>query len=78
MYMTGHGIDASLLERAFDAARHFFDQTAEFKNGYAYTEIDANFGYQGMQVERLDPGSMPDLKESSSLMERILWRRRPT
>ncbi len=67
MYVTGHGVDAALLERAFAAMRQFFGQGREFKNGYAYTDIDANFGYQGMEVERLDPGNEPDLKESFTM-----------
>ena len=67
MYVIGHGIDATLLERAFGAMRQFFGQTRDFKNRYAYTDIDANFGYQGMEAERLDPGSPPDLKESFTM-----------
>ena len=67
MYVAGHGVDAALLEQAFAAMRQFFGQSREFKNGYAYSDIDANFGYQGMEVERLDPGNEPDLKESFTM-----------
>ncbi len=37
------------------------------KDRFAYTDVDSNFGYQGMEVERLDPASMPDLKESFTM-----------
>lgn len=67
MYITGHGIDAVLLERAFAAMRRFFGRTHEFKSRYAYSDIDANFGYQTIETERLDPRSMPDLKESFTM-----------
>ena len=46
MYVTGHGIDPLLIERAFAAMRGFFGQTHAFKARYAYRDIDANFGYQ--------------------------------
>lgn len=67
MYITGHGIDAVLTERAFVAMRWFFGQPREFKVRFAYSDIDANFGYQRIESERLDPGSMPDLKESFTM-----------
>jgi len=67
MYITGHDIDAMLIERAFAAMRWFFGQPREFKVRYAYSDIDANFGYQRIETERLDPGSMPDLKESFTM-----------
>jgi isopenicillin N synthase-like dioxygenase len=47
MYVSGHGVDAALLEPAFATMRQFFGQGPDFKNGYAYTDINANFGYQG-------------------------------
>jgi hypothetical protein len=67
MYITGHDIDGVLIERAFAAMRWFFGQPREFKVRYAYSDIDANFGYQRIETERLDPGSMPDLKESFTM-----------
>ena len=67
MYITGHDIDAVLIERAFAAMRWFFGQPREFKGRYAYSDIEANFGYQRIEAERLDPGSMPDLKESFTM-----------
>jgi isopenicillin N synthase-like dioxygenase len=67
MYITGHDIDAVLVERASAAMRWFFGQPREFKGRYAYSDIEANFGYQRIEAERLDPGSMPDLKESFTM-----------
>jgi isopenicillin N synthase-like dioxygenase len=67
MYITRHDIDAVLIERAFAAMRWFFGQPHEFKVRFAYSDIDANFGYQRIETERLDPGSMPDLKESFTM-----------
>jgi isopenicillin N synthase-like dioxygenase len=67
MYVNGHGIDPSLIERAFAAMRWFFAHPRKFKNAFAYRDIDANFGYQGIEMERLDPASLPDLKESFTM-----------
>jgi isopenicillin N synthase-like dioxygenase len=67
MYVTGHGIDPALIEKSFSAMRWFFAHGRKFKNAYAYTDVDANFGYQGMEAERLDPRSMADLKESFTM-----------
>ena len=67
MYITGHGIDPALIERAFAAMGQFFGHSREFKGRYAYRDIDANFGYQRIEAERLDPRSMPDLKESFTM-----------
>jgi isopenicillin N synthase-like dioxygenase len=72
MYVLGHGIDPMLVERAFGAMKRFFEEPREFKDAYAYTDIDANFGYQGVGVERLDPGSMPDMKESFTMRNALL------
>jgi isopenicillin N synthase-like dioxygenase len=72
MYVTGHGVDPELVERTFAAMKRFFGQKREFKDPYAYTDIDANFGYQGVEGERLDPGSMPDMKESFTMRNALL------
>jgi isopenicillin N synthase-like dioxygenase len=67
MYVTGHGIEPALIEQAFGAMRWFFGHSRKLKATYGYTDIDANFGYQGIEVERLDPGSMPDMKETFTM-----------
>jgi isopenicillin N synthase-like dioxygenase len=67
MYLMGHGIPDAVLNRAFAAARWFFSQPPAFKARYPYTDVAANFGYQGIETEKLDPGSVPDLKESFTM-----------
>jgi isopenicillin N synthase-like dioxygenase len=69
MYVRGHGISPSVLGRALEASRNFFAQPASFTSRFAYnhTDLEANFGFHGVQGERLDPSSPPDLKESFSM-----------
>ena len=67
MYVTGHGIDAALIGRAFDSARHFFERPRAIKESVAYTDAAANFGFQGIEGERLDPHNAPDLKEAFTM-----------
>ncbi len=33
----------------------------------AYTDSAANFGFQGIEGERLDPANAPDLKEAFTM-----------
>lgn len=72
MYVRGHGLEPSLIERAFATARRFFAAPRAVKDRCAYADIDANFGYQGLAVESLDPTTRPDLKESFTVRGRIL------
>jgi isopenicillin N synthase-like dioxygenase len=67
LYAHGLGLQSSRLQAAFDSARHFFNLPAEVKQRYAYTDVAANFGYQGVEQERLNPASFPDLKESFTM-----------
>jgi isopenicillin N synthase-like dioxygenase len=67
MYVQSIGIDASLIAHAFHVAREFFAQPATFKQQFAYTSAAANFGYQGIEAERLDPTHAPDLKEAFTM-----------
>jgi len=67
MYVTGHGIEAQLTRQAFFAAKWFFAQAPEFKKAHAYSDIEANFGYQGLETESLDPVNAPDMKESFTM-----------
>jgi isopenicillin N synthase-like dioxygenase len=73
MYLAGHGIDPALLARAFDAARRLFALPDAVKARLAYTDVAANFGFQGIEVESLDPHSLPDLKEAFT-MRNVLGR----
>jgi isopenicillin N synthase-like dioxygenase len=69
MYVRGHGISPAVFQRALEASRHFFAQPAAVKSRFAYshTDLETNFGFHGLQGERLDPSSAPDLKESFSM-----------
>jgi isopenicillin N synthase-like dioxygenase len=67
MYVVGHGLDASLLASAFRSASRFFARPLEEKTAVAYTDSAANFGFQGIEGERLDPANAPDLKEAFTM-----------
>jgi isopenicillin N synthase-like dioxygenase len=67
MYVVGHGLDRTLIAQAFASARRFFALPKTEKDRFAYTDVAANFGYQGIEAERLDPGSQPDLKEAFTM-----------
>ena len=67
MYVQGHGIDRNLRDETFATARRFFASPQAFKDQFAYRDIAANFGFQGLRAERLDPASPPDLKEAFTM-----------
>jgi isopenicillin N synthase-like dioxygenase len=69
MYVTGHGIPSAILQRALESSKHFFDQPVSVKRRFAYRQddVETNFGYHGLEAERLDTTSAPDLKESFSM-----------
>jgi isopenicillin N synthase-like dioxygenase len=67
MYATGHGINKQLIDKAFIAARQFFALPYENKQLYCYTDVDSNFGYQGVAAESLNPNHPPDLKEAFTM-----------
>jgi isopenicillin N synthase-like dioxygenase len=67
MYALGHGLDASLIERAFAEAQRFFALPSATKQRFAYTSVAANFGFQGIEGEALDPTTLPDLKEAFTM-----------
>jgi isopenicillin N synthase-like dioxygenase len=69
MYVEGHGISPAIYQRALDASRCFFAQPAAAKSRFAYRQddLEANFGFHGLEAERLDTSSAPDLKESFSM-----------
>jgi len=67
MYVIGHGLDTSLLARAFHSAQRFFARPDQEKRAVAYTNATANFGFQGIEGEWLDPKNAPDLKEAFTM-----------
>jgi isopenicillin N synthase-like dioxygenase len=69
MYLRGHAIPAALFQQAQTASQRFFARPVMFKDRFAYSHrgLEANFGFHGVQIERLDPSGAPDLKESFSM-----------
>ncbi len=64
------GVSAELRESAFASARTYFDKPLAAKLQDIYTDTNANFGYQAMRSEALDPGQAPDeadLKEAFTM-----------
>jgi isopenicillin N synthase-like dioxygenase len=76
MYVRGHGLDPALISRAFAIASRFFALPAEGKNLLAYGSAEANFGFQGIEAESLDPTSKPDLKETFTMRNARAWASR--
>jgi isopenicillin N synthase-like dioxygenase len=66
MYLRGHSL-GPLVGEAFATSRRFFAMDHELKQRSRYRDIEANFGYQGLEVESLDPASAPDLKETFTM-----------
>ena len=69
MYVGGHGISPAIFQRALESSRDFFAQPGAIKSRFAYRQddLEANFGFHGLEAERLDTSSAPDLKESFSM-----------
>lgn len=67
MYVRGLPMAPTMMQGAFAAMRRFFALPLDVKRRYAYSSVDANFGYQGLEVESLDTRSPPDLKESFTM-----------
>ncbi len=76
MYVRGSGIEPALIGKAFAVASRFFALPAACKAEFAYGSVEANFGFQGIEGERLDPTSKPDLKESFTMRNARAWATR--
>ena len=61
-YIVGHGIDQSLVQRAFAESKRFFDQSDEAKR--KCSKQPGTNGYEPTETQRLDNESPGDLKES--------------
>jgi isopenicillin N synthase-like dioxygenase len=61
-YVIGHGIDQSVVARAFAESKRFFDQPDEAKR--KCTKRAGTNGYEPMETQALDNQSPADLKES--------------
>jgi isopenicillin N synthase-like dioxygenase len=73
LYARGIGIDPALIARAFAIAARFFAAPPEHKKQFAYGSVEANFGFQGIEAESLDPRSKPDLKEAFTMRNARAW-----
>ena len=67
LYVRGLPVTDAQVADAFATAQRFFAKPADEKRRYGYTDIDANFGYQAVEVESLDPTRPPDLKETFTM-----------
>ena len=79
-FVRGLPVPARSVRKAFSVARRFFRAPEDFKRRFAYADVDANFGYQGLEGESLDPAALPDLKETFTMRnaadrasEQALW-----
>ncbi len=64
-YLTGHGVSATVTEKALVAAQQFFAAPLETKNAYHIRHAHPHQrGYVPLFEESLDEGTQPDFKES--------------
>lgn len=61
--VTGHGVDAALVEGAYDAARRVFALPDADKRACETPSDGRQRGYTGFGVERAKDQAVPDLKE---------------
>lgn len=66
-YVTGHGVDQSLVDAVFDGSRCFFSLPTETKELQSIRRSPHNRGYVPMKGESLDPTKAPDLKEAYNI-----------
>jgi isopenicillin N synthase-like dioxygenase len=78
MYVRGLPVTGAQMQRAFATSRRFFESPVAFKRQHAYASVDANFGYQGMEVESLDTTAAPDLKESFTMRNALAVQQQVT
>lgn len=61
--ITGHGIETSLIQSAFEAARDFFDLSTDQKMAYESTALGKSRGYIPFGTEKAKNSDYSDLKE---------------
>lgn len=66
-YVTGHGIDRSLIDRTFAASHVLFALPLEAKMALTKDFFKTNRGYVPMEGEALDPARPSDLKEAFNI-----------
>ncbi|MEM9621393.1 MAG: 2OG-Fe(II) oxygenase family protein [Pseudomonadota bacterium] len=75
--VTNIGIDPLLRAQTFANASEFFAQPSAVKKQFAYTDPEANFGYQPPLSETLEPGRPADIKQAFT-MRNLLGRLQDT
>jgi isopenicillin N synthase-like dioxygenase len=65
--VTNHGVDAALIDEMFAAAHEFFALPLAEKAALDIRNSPAYVGYAQMSLERLDPASAGDTKESFNM-----------
>lgn len=63
-YITGHGIDPTLISSLFAASQRFFDLPMTEKLAVDKKLSRCNRGYEPLRAQTLESGAPPDLKES--------------
>ncbi len=62
-YITGHGIPTATIDAVFTQAHRFFAAPALIQDPVRYTGASGNRGHVPIEGEKLQPGTLPDLKE---------------
>lgn len=62
--ITGHGVDAAVVQAAFDAGRRFFALPEDAKQRWHIDRWPLRRGFDPIGWQALDPAQPPDLKES--------------
>ena len=63
-YVVGHGVDAALIDSAFDASKRFFALDDSVKHRWHIDRSGIRRGFDPIGWQVLDPGTPTDLKES--------------
>jgi isopenicillin N synthase-like dioxygenase len=66
-YVSGHGVDAALIEGQIEAARRLFALSEGEKQALWVGNSPCRRGYEGPGAQTLDQGSAPDHKESFAI-----------
>ena len=62
-YLTGHGIDAALIDAVFAQSARFFALDDAAKQAVHLRRVHHALGYEPLKAQTLEAGSPPDLKE---------------
>lgn len=64
LYVTNHGVQPALVERAFEVAHEFFNLPEAEKLKLHYAKTGGHRGYLPLQAESTDPTAKSDFKEA--------------